>query len=157
MKYGKLFVLIAALVLLGAGHLASAQAQDSANAPAAAVPDRERGLGRRGGFDRPKLNLTADQKTKLKSLREGVRQQVEALRNDPTLSAVDKRAKIRSLRESTRAQFTAVLTPDQQQLLQNGRRNGREGPGFGPRGGSPGGPLAGLGLTADQRSQVETI
>src|SRR5450432_1533039 len=88
MKYGKLFVLIAALVLLGAGHLASAQAQDSANAPAAAVPDRERGLGRRGGFDRPKLNLTADQKTKLKSLREGVRQQVEALRNDPTLSGV---------------------------------------------------------------------
>ena len=158
MKYGKLLALVASLLLLGTGHLVSAQTPvDSANPPAAGVQDRDRGPGRRGGFDRPNLNLTADQKTKLKSVHESVRQQIEALRNDPTLSADDKRAKIRSLRESTRQQFQAVLTPEQQQLLQNGRRNRREGRAFGPGFGRSGGPLAGLGLTTDQRTQIETI
>jgi Spy/CpxP family protein refolding chaperone len=154
MRYRNMLALVASLILLGASHLVSAQTQgESANPPAAGVQDRDRGPGRRGGFDRPRLNLTADQKTKLKSLHEGVRQQIEALRNDATLSADDKRAKIRSLRESTRQQFQAVLTPEQQQLLQNGRRNRRQGRGFGPHGG----PLTGLGLTTDQRSQIETI
>ena len=150
MKSGNMLALVASLLLLGAGHLVSAQTQgDSANPPAAGMQDRGRGPGRRGGFDRPKLNLTADQKAKLKSLHEGVRLQIEAVRNDATLSADAKRAKIRSLRESTRQQFQAVLTPEQQQLLQNGRRE--------RRGGARRGPRADLGLTADQRSQLETI
>ena len=152
MKSRTMFILVALLILPGASRLVSAQTQgDSANPPAAGVQDR--GPGRRRGFDRPSLNLSADQKAKLKSLHEGVRQQIEALRNDATLSADDKRAKIRSLRESTRQQFQAVLTPEQQQLIQNGRhdRFGREGFGAGR------GPRADLGLTADQRSQLEAI
>ena len=153
MKHRNLFVL-ALLILLGAGHLVSAQTQgDSANPPAAGAQDRDRGPRRRGGFDRSRLSLTADQKAKLKSLHESVRQQIGALRNDATLSAEDKKAKIRSLRESTRRQFQTVLTPEQQQLLQNGRHK-RHG-GKGPDGVQ--GPRADLGLTADQRSQLETI
>jgi len=152
MKYRSMFVLVAVLILMGAGHLVSAQTQgDSGNPPAAGAQDRR--PGRLRGFDRPSLNLSADQKAKLKSLHEGVRQQIEALRNDATLSSDDKRAKIRSLRESTRQQVQAVLTPEQQQLMQNGQHNrfGREGFGAGR------GPRADLGLTADQRSQLETI
>ena len=157
MKYGKVLALGASLLLLGASHLVSAQTPvDPANPPAGAVQDRERQPGRRGGHDRPELNLTADQKTKLKSLHEGVRQQIGAVRNDTTLSADDKKAKIRALHESTRQQFQAVLTPEQQQLMQNGRRGPR---GRGERHGFGGerGPRADLGLTADQRSQLQTI
>lgn len=154
MKYGKLLALIASLVWLGAAQLASAQTPvDSANPSAAGVQDRDRGPGRRGGFDRPGLNLTDDQKTKLKSLHEGLRQQIQALQSDTTLSADDKRAKIRSLRENTRQQFRTVLTPEQQQQLENGRRNHGERRGFDARRGT----RAELGLTADQRSQLQKI
>jgi Spy/CpxP family protein refolding chaperone len=157
MKSGNMLALVASLVLLGAGHLVSAQTQaDTANPPAARMPDRGRGPGRRGGFEHPKLNLTADQKTKLKSLHESVRPQIEAVRNDATLSADDKRAKIRSLRESTRQQFRTVLTPEQQQLLQNERR-GLRGRGERRGFGEGRGPRVDPGLTADQRSQLETI
>ena len=153
MKVRKMILLLASLLVLGAGHLVGAQTPvDPAN-PSAGVQDRGRGPGRRGGFDRPRPNLTADQKAKLKSLRQGVRQQIEALRNDTTLSADDKKAKIRSLRESTRQQFQAVLTPEQQQLLQNARHKRVERRGFG----AGRGPRGALGLTADQRSQLETI
>lgn len=154
MKYRSMLALFASLLVLGTGQLVSAQTQsDPANPPADRVQNRAGGPGRRGGADRPKLNLTDEQKAKLKSLHEGVRQQIEALRNDSTLSADDKRAKIRSLRESTRQQFQAVLTPEQQQQLRTGR-----GQRFARRGsGSGRGPHADLGLTAEQRTQLQTI
>src|SRR5882672_1416862 len=121
MKYGKLIALVALVFILAGGQLVSAQTPvDPATQATAGAQQRERRQGRRG-FDRPRIDLTADQKTKLKSLHEGVRQQVEALRSDTTLSAADKNAKIRALRESTRQQFQSVLTPEQQQQLQSVR------------------------------------
>ena len=154
MNYRNTLALFASLLLLGAGQLASAQTPAAApNQPAVGVQDRGGRPGPRGGFDRPKLNLTDDQRAKLKSLHSSMRQQIETLRGDATLSADDKRAKIRSLRESSRPQFQAVLTPEQQQLVKNTRHNRFEGRGF--RGGR--GPRADLGLTSDQRSQIQTI
>lgn len=151
MKYRNTLVLVASLVLLGAGNIVSAQTQsDSANPPAAGVPSGDRRGGRRAGFDLPDLNLTADQKTKLKALHESERQQIEAVRNDASLSLEEKKAKIRTINQTTRPQLQAVLTPEQQQLLQRASQGGR---GFGPRGGR----LGDLGLTTDQRSQIEAI
>lgn len=154
MNYRNTFALVSLMLLLGAAGLVSAQTQsDSANPPAAGVPRGDHRAGRRAGFDLPDLNLTADQKTKLKALHESERQQIEAVRNDAALSPEEKRAKIRSISQATRPQLQAVLTPEQQQLLQGARQGGRgSGGGFGKGGG-----LEDLGLTTEQRSQIEAI
>lgn len=152
MNYRNTLALIAALLLFGAGQLVNAQSQgDSGNPPGAGVQDG-RGPGRRPGFDRPNLNLTADQKAKLKALHESERQQIDAVRNDAALSPEEKKAKIRSISQAARPQFQALLTPEQQQLLKSGH-DGRGFGGPGPRGG----PLTDLGLTTDQRSQIDAI
>jgi len=155
MKYGKLLALSGALFLSSAVYSVGAQTQnETPNPPATAM--QERGL-RRHGFDRPRLNLTDDQKAKLKSLHESVRQQAQALRNDTTLSAEEKRAKIRSLRESTRQQFQSVLTPEQQEQMKAARENHRGRHGFGRGFGKQGGHRMDLGLNADQRTQLQSI
>jgi Spy/CpxP family protein refolding chaperone len=159
MKYRKMLALLGLVALLGAGQLINAQTPvDPANPSMAGA--QERGRGHRGRGEHPRLNLTDDQKAKLKSLHAGVRQQIETLRNDTTLSAADKHEKIRALRASTRSQFQSVLTPEQQQQLQSARQNRGEGRGFvrGGHGRGPGGGgLAQLGLTDAQRSQMQTI
>ena len=153
MKYRNMLALFASLLLLGTANLVSAQTQGESSAPPAGVQDRDGGPGRRGGFDRPRLNLSADQESKLKALHASERQQIEAVQNDTALSADDKRAKIRSIRESLRSQYEAVLTPEQQQLLQNRGKGPR---GFGENGGRRG-PFADLGLTPEQQTQIDTI
>ena len=154
MKYRNMLALVAMVLLLVAGQAVSAQTPDSSSSsPNAGSQERGRGYGRHGGFDRPDLNLTADQKTKLKALHESTRQQVEALRSDSTLSTQDKEAKLRAIHESSRQQLQAILTPEQQQLMKNERHEsqGRRGFGHGRD------PFAELGLTTEQRSQIETI
>ena len=159
MKYRNMLALVAMVLLLVAGQAVSAQTPDtSSSSPNAGSQERGRGHGRHGGFgrgefDRADLNLTADQKTKLKALHESTRQQVEALRSDSTLSTQDKEAKLRTIHESSRQQLQAILTPEQQQLMKNERHEsqGRRGFGHGRD------PFADLGLTTEQRSQIETI
>ena len=60
------------------------------------------------------LNLTDDQKTKLKPILEDQAQQIKAVHNDTSLSQEQKRAKIKSLHESFHDQINAMLTPEQQ-------------------------------------------
>jgi Spy/CpxP family protein refolding chaperone len=62
-----------------------------------------------------KLNLSADQKTKVENIMESTHQQMSAIREDQSLSQPDKQAKIKQLHESTKSQVNALLTPDQQQ------------------------------------------
>ncbi|HEY6308613.1 MAG TPA: hypothetical protein VI488_19380 [Candidatus Angelobacter sp.] len=60
-----------------------------------------------------RLNLTADQQTKIKPILEDQRTQMQALMKDDSLSQDDRRAKMRSLRESTNSKIRDVLTDDQ--------------------------------------------
>src|SRR5216684_7302822 len=115
MRYRNMLALVAMVLLLVAGQAVSAQTPDSSSSsPNAGSQERGRGKGRHGGFgqgefERADLNLTADQKTKLQALHESTRQQIEALRNDSTLSAQDKEAKLRAIHESSRQQLQAIL------------------------------------------------
>ncbi len=59
------------------------------------------------------LNLTADQKSQMKELRENGKQQREALKNDATLSADQKREKMKEISQSQQDKMNAILTPDQ--------------------------------------------
>ena len=91
------------------------------------------------------LNLTDDQKAKVKTILDGQMQKMRELRDDTSLSPEDRRPKMQAIREETTAQMKAVLTPDQfekwQKTMQRNRRPGGPG-GPPPGGGQPGGTNA---------------
>jgi periplasmic protein CpxP/Spy len=60
------------------------------------------------------LNLTEDQKTKLKPVLEDENKQMQSLHSDTTLTAEQKRDKMKDLRQNTDSQINQILTPDQQ-------------------------------------------
>jgi len=144
MKYKNIFALGAVLVLFLAGQAINAQTQsDPSNSS-------RKGQGRRYGRAYPgfdQLNLTPDQQTKLKTIHESTQQQIEAIRNDSTLSQTDREAKLRTVHESARQQLQAILTPDQLKTLAEGRnRFGHDRDRF-----------ADLGLSADQQARLAAI
>jgi protein CpxP len=105
------------LVLLAAG-LTFAQTSQESQAPTA---DKHAGMHHNGdGADQhlqmlsDKLNLTDDQKAKLKPVFQGQMQQMNAVREDSSLSQEQMRAKMKSIHESLHDQINAVLTPEQQ-------------------------------------------
>jgi Spy/CpxP family protein refolding chaperone len=68
-----------------------------------------------------KLNLTDEQKSKLQPLFEEHRKQMQSLRQDTSLTPEQKRAKLKELRQANHQQMMSVLTPEQQQKLEQMR------------------------------------
>jgi periplasmic protein CpxP/Spy len=146
MKVSKTMI-IAALV---AGNLlawnVAVRAADTNTPPAKPAPggppqgQRPGGGMMRGGpnLDQmaQQLNLTDDQKAKVKTILENRDKKMAEFRGDNSASQEDRRAKMQALREETSTQMKAVLTPEQfekwQQMSPRGRRQG------GPAGGPPG-------------------
>ncbi len=60
------------------------------------------------------LNLTDDQKAKLKPVLQDEAQQLQAVHNDTSLSHDQKMAKVKEIREAHKPQINDILTPDQQ-------------------------------------------
>jgi len=60
-----------------------------------------------------KLNLTADQQTKVKAILEQNHQQMETVMKDESMSKEDKHAKMKSMHDSIHTQIRDVLTDDQ--------------------------------------------
>ena len=131
------------------------------NATPNTAPGPQKMMGRRGdgqrGFDRmaQQLNLTDQQKTQMQSLMQNQRQQVQAVRNDSSLTPQQKQDKLKLLRESNHQQMMAILTPDQQQKAQQ-LRSEYQGMGKGRMGGGMG-PMARLNLTPEQKSKLGPI
>jgi periplasmic protein CpxP/Spy len=73
-----------------------------------------------------KLNLTDDQKAKLKPILEDEMQQMKAVREDSSLSQEQRRAKMKSIHESLHEQINAVLTPEQQAKFKQMRQEQME-------------------------------
>jgi len=105
-------------------------------------------MGQQQGQMGQRLNLTPEQKDKIQAIRKDARTQIEAVRNDATLSQQDRIAKLHAIRQSVMEQMKQVLTPEQQQQLQQR---------FGQRGQRGPGPLQQLNLTADQKTQFKSI
>lgn len=63
------------------------------------------------------LNLTEDQKTKLRPIIMDENQQIEALRNDTTMTQDQKIAKANQIRSEASPKIKAILTPEQLQKL----------------------------------------
>lgn len=72
------------------------------------------------------LNLTDDQKVKLKPVLQDEMQQLQAAHNDTSLSHDQKVAKAKEIREAHKAQINDVLTPDQQKKWEEMKKKAKE-------------------------------
>jgi periplasmic protein CpxP/Spy len=73
-----------------------------------------------------KLNLTDDQKAKLKSILQDQMQQMKAVHEDSSLSKDQKRDKMKSIHQSFGDQINAVLTPEHQAKFKEMRQEQME-------------------------------
>ena len=106
--------LLAASVLAGSSAL---QAQDATtnNSPTTPTTPPPGAPVRRGGFEMisKQLDLTDDQKPKVKPIWEDMQQQMREVRTDSTLANTEKRAKMKDIRDATTAKLKDILTADQ--------------------------------------------
>ena len=118
------------------------------------------------------LNLSADQKARLQSIREDFRKQSADLKNSTTLTAEQKQARRKELHEQFRSQSEAVFTPAQKEQMTKKRAEWKEKNKDGKRGWEKDGQAkAGkanrmqrgegfekeLGLTTDQQQKMEQM
>jgi Spy/CpxP family protein refolding chaperone len=68
-----------------------------------------------------KLDLTADQQSKLKALFVSSHQQREAVLTNTSLTNDQKQAQLTQIRQATQTQLSTILTPDQLQKFQQMR------------------------------------
>jgi periplasmic protein CpxP/Spy len=118
------------LVVLAAG-LTFAQTSQDTQAPA---PEKHAGMHHHNEMSADqhlqmlseKLNLTDDQKAKLKPILQDEIQQIKTVREDSSLSQEQKHAKLESIHESMHDQIHAVLTPEQQAKFKQMRQEQME-------------------------------
>jgi protein CpxP len=72
------------------------------------------------------LNLTDDQKAKLKPILQDEAQQLQAVHNDASLSQDQKKAKAREIHAASKPQINSVLTPDQQKQWKEMKKKAKE-------------------------------
>ena len=72
------------------------------------------------------LNLTDDQKSQIKQIREGARSQADAVKNDASLSADQKEAKLHAIHRDKHEQMSKVLTPEQRKMMHEKMHERRE-------------------------------
>ena len=134
-----------ALTLAGLTYAAPALAQDAQNgaqnnsAPEQSAPDAQqqhhgRGHGEMDPAKRTemltkKLKLTADQQPKVQEVLKSEHSQMEALRNDSTMSRDDRRTKMMDIHKASGNQVRALLDTTQQKKWDEmqTRREGRHG------------------------------
>jgi len=116
---------ILALTLAGLAYTApavvaqDAPSSDQQAAPAGAPPEQG---GRNGRFDpdrradmlTKRLNLSADQKTKVADIFKSEQEQMEKIHADTSASQQDRRAKMMDMHKASSDQIRALLNPDQQ-------------------------------------------
>jgi periplasmic protein CpxP/Spy len=72
------------------------------------------------------LNLTDDQKAKLKPILQDEAQQMQAVHNDASLSQDQKKAKAKEIHEAFKPQINNVLTPDQRKQWEEMKKKSKE-------------------------------
>ena len=72
------------------------------------------------------LNLTDDQKAKLRPILQDENQQIEALRNNTSMTQEQKIAKANEVRQNASPKIRAILTPEQLQKLADLQQKARQ-------------------------------
>jgi len=112
--------ILALLVVLAVGMMLAAQASHALQTGPAAQDRSAMGAPAAGSPEShlkmlsEKLNLTDDQKARIKPILEDEGQQMKAVRDDTALSDQQRHAKMKGIHESFHDQINAVLTPEQQ-------------------------------------------
>ena len=127
---------------------AFAQQDSAAPAPDASAPQQGGGHGQWGGHQQSpdeqvarmtkRYNLSSDQQAQIKPILANQQQQMQALRQDSSLSREDKMAKMKSIREDSSSKIQAVLNDSQKQKFaqdQQRRQQQMEERGAAPAGG----------------------
>jgi hypothetical protein len=101
---------------------AAAFAQQDNAAPDASAPQQGSGHGHQPRTPDEQVarmtkryNLSSDQQSQIKPILANQQQQMQALRQDSTLSRQDKMAKVKSIREDSSSKIQAVLNDTQKQ------------------------------------------
>lgn len=114
-------------IVLAAGFLALtfapgiSRAQDTAQPPvqdqsqATPAAPAQQTAKRHGAMQG--LNLTEDQKAAMKKIHESTKSQMEAVKQDQSLTADQQAVKIHELRHGARLQMAKLLTPEQRQQM----------------------------------------
>ena len=99
------------------------------------------------------LNLTPDQQTRVKAIRADAQAKVDAVKQNAALSDTEKFTQLQAIRKDTRAQIMQVLTPAQQQQLQQRAPGARRGQirGFVRQ------EINSLKVTPEQQSKIKAI
>lgn len=116
----KMFVLMAVIAICQMGF-------SQQNPPAESNTKNEAGTGNmrnhKGKHDRRKmmseLNLTSDQKTKLKEMRMANKQKRDAIMNNSSLSETQKREQLKDLHKEHAKGLDTVLTDDQKAKMKS--------------------------------------
>jgi Spy/CpxP family protein refolding chaperone len=108
------------MACLAAGLTLSAQAQDNKTTKEGHKGDHKREW-KKGGKD--KLDLTADQQAKMKTLHESYKSQAKAIKDNQSLSDDQKKEQMKALSVKRREEMKLILTPEQQQKMSQQRRN----------------------------------
>jgi len=126
---------IAASVLLVSGFVYSqsaagqaGQEAQQAGAASQAAPSDEARAQVQEALTRisTELNLTDDQKDKIKPILQSEYSQLKALQDDSSMSPDQKQAKAKDIRDSAHSQISSILTPEQQQKWQAMKQHAQE-------------------------------
>jgi len=108
-------VYFAALLILGYSLPARAQYGGSQQSNPPAQSEMHHGQhGNRLDWLSKELNLTDEQKAKVKPILDDQEKQMHAIRDDNSLNQEQKHEKMMKIHETTHSQINANLTPDQQ-------------------------------------------
>jgi Spy/CpxP family protein refolding chaperone len=97
-------------------------------APAAQAPGKGMGMHDKLQAALDSLNLTDEQKAKVKDILADSKTKRQAVLTDTSLSADQKRAKMKELHEATMTKMNEVLTPEQQAELKKKMTPAKEKP-----------------------------
>ncbi len=118
MKIKKMLAGLVSLGLVAALAVPGALAKPQ-TAPAPQTAAKE--MGMHGGLEAAvqSLNLTDDQKAKVKDIFADAKTKKQALSSDTSLNEEQKKAKMKELHSATMAKLNEVLTPEQQTELKS--------------------------------------
>ena len=118
MKIARILGGFVSLGLVAAFAVPFASAKPQA-APAAQATEKHSGMHDKLQAALDSLNLTDDQKAKIKDIFADAKTKHQAVSTDASLNEDQKKAKLKELHESTMAKMNEVLTPDQQAELKS--------------------------------------
>ncbi|MCS7309554.1 MAG: hypothetical protein RMM06_10200 [Armatimonadota bacterium] len=106
----------ALLGILVIGGSQPTQAQDAAEGAKSGAPAVQR-PARRGEALARRLQLSDEQRAKMRDILNSAREQARKIRTDTSLTPEQKRQQLRELRRNTRQQMGSVLTPEQREKM----------------------------------------